>query len=135
MNGLRNLAFDAIERQHGVFHLAFLEVDARQPIGGVVANLFVDGTLEDRLDRTARAVVHAVAQLEVTERELRIVEVGVERVEIRLVDGDMLSNLGVEAIKRFEIPPLVGVIQRFAEPGVLDAIGPSRTSGQDRQDG
>ena len=76
--------------------------------------------------------MHAVAKLEVTERKFRVIEMSVERVEIRLIDGEMLPDLGIEAVERLEPMALVGVVQGFPKPGVADVVCPRRTGDQCR---
>ena len=112
---VRHSADDAVERVQRVVELAFLEVDAREPIRGVVAHGFVDGALEHGRDRTAGAVMHAIVQLEVADVELRLAKVAVQRIEGWLVDAAMLAELGVEPLERFEIVPLLRVVDRLAE--------------------
>ena len=61
------------------------------------------------------AVVHPIVELEVADGELGVVQVVVERVELRLVERAMLAELGVEPLQRVEEMALPGVVQRFAE--------------------
>ena len=63
--------------------------------------------------------MHAVAQLKVAERELGVVDVGVERIELRLVDVAILFHFPIESFQRFEELPLVGVIERLAKVQIL----------------
>ena len=98
-----------------VLELAFLEVDARETIRGVVAHDLVDCAFEHGRDRAPGAVVHSVVELEVADGELRLAQIVVQRVERRLVDGAMLAELGVEPLERFEEMALLRVVQRFAE--------------------
>ena len=76
-----DFALDPLERLQRIVGLVLLEVDARQPEGRLVAHRLVDVAFEHRLDRAAGAVVHAVVELEVADRELGAVDVVVERVE------------------------------------------------------
>ena len=108
-------ADDPVERVQRVVELALLEVDAREPKRGVVAHCFVDGALEHGLDRAAGAMMHAIVQLEVADRELGLAQVAVQRIELRLVEAVMLAELGIEPLERFEVVPLMRVVQRLAE--------------------
>ncbi len=71
---LGHAAVDPVERVQRVVELAFLEVDAREPIRGIVAHGFVDVAFEHGRDRAAGAVVHAVVELEVADRELGLAQ-------------------------------------------------------------
>jgi hypothetical protein len=97
-------------------------VDAGEPERGLVANGFVDGAFEHRLDGAPRAAVHAVAELEVADREFGVVDVKVKRVESGLVESVIHGELGVEPLDRIEELSLVGVIKRLAEKEVVVAI-------------
>jgi hypothetical protein len=55
-------------------------------------------------------MVHSVPKLEVTERELRVVKVDVQRVEFRFIDRDVLANLRIEPFECGEEVALVGMI-------------------------
>jgi hypothetical protein len=108
-------ADDSVESGQGVLELAFLEVDAREAISRVVAYALVDGTFEDRGDRTPRAVMHTVVELEIADGEFGFAETVVQRIEHGLIDGAMLPELGVEPFERFEKVALLGVVQGFAK--------------------
>jgi hypothetical protein len=43
------------------------------------------------------------------------VQIPVQRIERWLVDGAVLPELGVEPLERFEVVPLLRVVDRFAE--------------------
>jgi hypothetical protein len=100
------------------------------PVSGLVSYGFIDGAFEHRPDGTSCAVVHTVVELEVADRELGVVEVIVKRIEVRLVETTVLGKLGVEPLERFEIPSLVGVIERLAEIGVPQVGSHGRTGGK-----
>ena len=89
------------ERLQRFAELALLEMDARQAVGSVVPDDVVHGRFENRPDRPACAVMHAVVELEVADRELRLTDVMVERVELGLVfeRNDDAANR-TEAIER-----------------------------------
>ena len=106
---------DEIKRLQRIAHLSLLEMYARESIGGIVTHLFIDGTLEDRADRPACTMMHAVAQFEIAQCKFGIIDVRVERVQLRLIEPGVLRNLGIEALERFEVVTLVGVKQRFAK--------------------
>ncbi len=93
---------DSLERLERIVRLTFLKVDARQTKGGFVAYALLDVALEDCPNRASGAKVHAVVELEVADRELRLPDVVVERIELRLVDAAMLSKLRVEPLERLE---------------------------------
>jgi hypothetical protein len=63
--------------------------------------------------------MHAVAQLEIAQRELRVVDMVVQRVELGLVEAGMLADLGIEPLQRLEVVTLVRVIERLAEVQIL----------------
>jgi hypothetical protein len=62
--------------------------------------------------------MHAVLELEVADGELRVVDVGIERVERSLVDAVVLGELRVEALEGAEVVALMGVEERLAEMGI-----------------
>jgi hypothetical protein len=107
-------------------------VDAGESVGGLVSHGFIDGTIEHRSDGASCAVVHAVVELEVTDRKLGVVEVMVKRIESGLVETAVLGELGVESLKCIEKLPLVGVIERLAEVGVLQIGADDRTGCKSR---
>jgi hypothetical protein len=90
-----HLAVDAVERVQRVGGLVLLEVDAREPVGRVVAHRVRYVRLEHGLDRAPGATVHAVVQLEVADRELRGADVVLQRVERGLVHRIVARELGV----------------------------------------
>ena len=118
-DGFRNLAVDAVQREQRVFHLAFLEMNPGQAIGRVVADAFVDRALEHRRDRAAGTMMHAVTQLEIAERKLRVVHVVEKGVELGLVEPVVLADFGIEPLQRLEVIALVRVIERLAEVQIL----------------
>jgi len=131
----RQEPFDPAESLQRVLELALLEVNAREPIGGVVTHLLIDRAFEHRGDRVPRAVVHSVVELEVADREFGVAQVIVERVELRLVERAMLGELGVEPLERVEEMALSRVVQRFAEVEVVQRLvvrPPACRSGQRR---
>ncbi len=106
---------DPPERVERIVELTLLEVDAREPERGLISYGFIDGAFEHRLDGAPGAEVHAVVELEVADREFGIVDVVVQRIELRLVQTMVLGELGVEALQSLEVLSLVGVIERLAE--------------------
>jgi hypothetical protein len=102
-----HLALDPGERVQRVVELALLEVDPRESVGGFVAHLVRDVGLEHRLDRAAGPVVHPVVELEVTDVELGVADVEVQRVEPRLVEAVVLAEFRVEPLERVEELSLV----------------------------
>ena len=132
-DAIRNAARDSIQCVKRVLELALLEMNASEPERGVVADGFVDCTLQNRGDRAPGAMVHAIVQLEVADRELRLAQVVVQRIECRLVDRAMLPELRVEPLERFEEVPLLRVVDRLAEieiAGLRRVVG-GRTRARD----
>ncbi len=82
----RHLAADAIERDQRIGRLVLLEVNAREAIGRFVAHGFVHCAFEHGLDGAAGALMHAVVELEVADRELGLADVKVQRVALRLIE-------------------------------------------------
>ncbi len=118
-NGLGNLAVDTVEREHRVFHLAFLEVNAREPVCGVIAYGLIDCALKHGLDRAACTMVHTIAKLEIAKRELGIIEMYIQTVELGLVNRHVLAHLAVQPLERLEVVSLVGLIQRLTKVEVI----------------
>ena len=130
LDRLGHLAVDPLQRLQRVVRLTFLKVDARQPKGGFVAHALLDVALEHRLDGAPGALVHAVVELEVADRKFRLLDVIVERIELRLVDAAVLGELGVEPLQRLEVVALIGVIERLSEIEVLQVGSRRRARGQ-----
>ncbi len=127
---LRHLSTDLLENLQGFLGLALLEVDSRQAKRRFVAHLLVDVGLEHGLDGPARAMVHAVAQLEVTDVEVRALDERVQGVELGLVDAVVLGDLRVETLQRFEPVLLVRVVQRLSEVEVFGTVAGGGPDGQ-----
>ncbi len=119
-------AFDPRQRVQRIVELTLLEVDAGEPESGLVAYGFIDGAFEHRLDGAPRAVVHAVVELEVADRELGVVDVVVKRIESGLVETAVLRELGVEPLECIEELSLVSVIERLAEIEVPEVFPEGR---------
>src|SRR5215813_4358321 len=100
---------------HRVVKLTLLEVDAGEPERGLVSYGFIDGALEHCLDGSSCAVVHAIVEFEVADREFGLVDVVVQRVEFGLVKTVVHAELGVQPLDCIEILALEGVIERFTE--------------------
>ena len=66
-DGLRDLTLDAVQRMQGLGELVFLEMNSRKPVGRIVSYDVVNGSLEHGLDGPPGPVVHAIAQLEITQ--------------------------------------------------------------------
>ena len=109
-----------------VGRLILLEMDPREPVGRDVPHLLVHVGLEHGLDRAPGAVVHAIVELERADRELRGLDVVLERVERGLVDAVVPGDLGVEALERVEVVALEGVVERLSEMEIaqIQALGP-----------
>src|SRR5438270_8219191 len=98
-----------------VVKLALLEVDAGKPERCLVSYGFIDGTLEHCLDSASCALVHAVVEFKVADREFGVIDVVMQRVEFGLVKTVVHAELGIEPLDCIEILSLEGVIERFAE--------------------
>ena len=126
-----HFTIDPRKRMQRLVELVFLEVDPGQPECGLVAHRLVHVAFEHRADRAAGAVVHAVVELEVADRELGAVDVVMQRAERRLVEPVMLRELGVESHERVEELALVGREQRLAEVEIPD-LGARGGAGRER---
>ena len=110
-------------------------MDAGEPERSLVSYGLIDGTFEHRLDSAPRALVHSIIELKVADREFRVVDVIVKRIEFGFVQNVVLGELGVEALECVEILSLVGVIERLAEIEVSQVAAGSRRDGKSqRQD-
>jgi hypothetical protein len=107
-------------------------VDAGEPVRGFIAHVGIDGAFEHRLDGPPRALVHAIVELEVADREFGTVDVIVKRVESGLVEAVVLRELGVETLERIEVLSLIGVIERLAEVEVFQ-LGAHRRTGPETE--
>ena len=65
--------------------------------------------------------MHAVTELEVTDGKVRLPDVILKRIELRLIDAVVLSELGVETLEGIEILSLIRLIERLAEIEVMEA--------------
>jgi len=82
---------------------------------GVCPDGIVDIAFEDCLDRTSCTKMHAIVELEITDRKFRMVEMRIERIEVGLIDVMMLRKLGVEPLEGAKVVALIRVIERLAE--------------------
>ncbi len=130
-----DLTADSIESAQGVAGLVFLEVNLRQPKRRFIANGFFDVAAENGPDRTPRSVVHPIVEFEVANRELSVIDIGLEGVQLGLVHPVMLTDLGVQALQCFEVAPLIRVKERLSEVGVFEIRAHSRTNGQENRHG
>ena len=80
--------------------------------------------------RATRPMVHAIAELEVAEREFGHIDVVKERIELRLVDVAVLPHLGIHTRESLEVLTLVGVVQGLAEIEVLQIVRTGIRTGQ-----
>jgi hypothetical protein len=80
-------------------------------------------------------MVHAVGELEIADRELRVIEVSVERVQLAFVDPPVLGDLRIEAFQGLEVVLLVGVVERLPEVKVLQLAGRDRVPGREERHG
>ena len=100
----------------------FWKVYSREPVCGVISYDIIDGSFEYRLDGSPGPVMHPIAQLEVTQRKARIVNVVIKSVELWFVEPVMLFYFGVESLERLKIEPLVRVIKRLTEVKVFQFL-------------
>ena len=91
-----------------------------------------DVRLEHGANRTTGAVVHPVVKLEVADGELGVIDEGVERVELGLVDTVVQGDLGVEALERVEVALLVRLVERLAEMQIARTLGEGRRGNHER---
>src|SRR5206468_10634579 len=117
-------------RLQRIIELTLLEVDAGEPERGLVSYRPIDGAFEHRLDGSPCALVHAIVELEVTDREFGVVDVIVKRIELGFVQNVVLGELGVEPLECIEILPLVSVIERLAKIEVPQVAAGGRTAGK-----
>src|SRR5947207_7131140 len=110
--------------------MALLKMDARKPERGLVSYGRIDGAFEPRLGRAPCALVHAVVELKVADREFGVVDVIVKRIELGFVQNVVLGELGVEPSECIKILSLVGVIERLAEIEVPQVAARGRTGGK-----
>ena len=115
----RHLAVDPLQRVQRVLGLVLLEVDARKAERRLVAHGLLDIAFQHCADRASGAMVHAVVELEIADVELGGTDVVVQRVVLRFVEPVILAELGIEALERVEVVPLVGVKERLPEVEVL----------------
>ena len=114
-DGFRNRTFHSVEDGQGILGLILLEVQSGQSERGVCAHGLVDFAFEDSLHCTSCTQVHAIVELEITDREFRMVEMRIERIEAGLIDVMMLCKLGVEPLEGAKVVALIRVIERLAE--------------------
>src|SRR5690348_11426474 len=115
--------------------LTLLEVDAGESERGLVSYGLIDGAFEHRLDGAPCALVHAVVELKVADREFGIVDVIVKRIEFGFVQNVVLGEFAVEPLECVEILPLVSVIERLAEIEVLQVAARGRTGSKPQGQG
>src|SRR5437762_2003203 len=112
---------------HRFVKLTLLEVDAGEPERGFVSHRFIDGTLKHSLNGAPCAVVHAVVEFEVADREFGVINVVVQRVEFGLVKTVVHGELGVEPLECIEVLPLEGMKECLAEIEVSQVLRRSST--------
>src|SRR5260370_11755990 len=112
--------------------LTLLEGDAGEPKRGLVSYRLIDGAFEHCLDGAPRALVHAIVELKVADREFGIVDVIVKRIEFGFVQNVVLGEFGVEPLECIEILTLVCVVERLAEIEVLQ-VAPRGRPGSNSQ--
>src|SRR5258708_37085567 len=113
-----------------MIELTLLEVNAGEPERGLVSSRLIDGPFEHRLDGAPCALVHAIVELKVADREFGVVDVIVKRIKFGFVQNVVLGELGVEPLECIEILSLVGVIERLAEIEVPQVAARGRTGGK-----
>jgi len=105
-------------------------VDAGEPERGLVSYRLIDGTFKHRLDGAPCALVHAIVELEVADREFGVVDVIVKRIKCGFVQSVVLGELGVEPLECIEIVSLLGMIERLAEKEVSHVAARGRMDGK-----
>ena len=80
-----NGTVDPFERLQRIIELILLEMNAGQPERSFVSYGIIDGAFEHPLDGAPSAVVHAVVELEISDREFGVVDVIVKGIEFGLV--------------------------------------------------
>src|SRR5690242_14909886 len=110
-------------------------MDAGEPECGLVSYRLIDGAFEHRLDGAPRALVHAVVELKIADREFGIVDVIMKRVEFGFVQNVVLGELSVEPLECIEILPLVSVIERLAKIEVPQVAAGGRRDGKSQGQG
>ena len=70
-------------------------MNPRQSISGLVSDGLGDIALEHRADRSASTVMHSVGQFKITHRELGVVDVVEERIEMGLINAVVLRDFGI----------------------------------------
>jgi len=115
----RDGAANPFQGMVGLFRLVFLEVEPCQAVNRVVAHRLLHVPLDDRGHGAPGLTVHPVAQLEIPDTELRLVDVVMERVQARFIEPAVLPQFGVEPGDGLKPVPLKGVIERLAEVDIL----------------
>src|SRR6266702_4986522 len=95
----------------------------------------MDGAFQHRLDGAPGALVHAIVELKVADREFGVVDVIVKRIEFGFVQNVVLGEFGVEPLECVEILSLVSVIERLAEIGVPQVAARDRTGSKSQGQG
>ena len=113
-----------------IVELILLEVNSGEPERGFVSYGIIDGAFEHSLDGAPCAVVHAVVELEIADREFGVVDVKVKRIKFGLVQTVVLGKFSVKPLDCLEILSLVGVIDRLTEKEVLQLVTQGWTSGK-----
>ena len=80
-------------------------------------------------------LVHPVAQLEITDGELRLVDMEGQGIQGRLVQPVMLGEFRVHAFQGLEIQALPGVVEGFAKERVFEFPARSRPGREQARDG
>jgi hypothetical protein len=114
----------------GLVELVLLEVNACEPERGFISYGIIDGAFEHPLDGAPCAVMHAVVEFEIADREFGVVDVIVKRIEFWLVQTVILGKFSVKPLDCLEILSLVGVIDGLSEKEVLQLVAQGWTSGK-----
>src|SRR5262249_28485848 len=112
---LRDRSLNPRQGVQRILGLILLKLDASQTVRRLVLYRLLHIRIEHCPDRPPGTQMHPVAELEVADRKVRLPDVILERIELRLVDATVLSKLGIEPFQGIEILSLIGLVQRFAE--------------------
>jgi len=123
---------DPTECLQRIVELILLEVNAGESERGFISYGIIDGAFEHPLDGAPCAVVHAVVELEIADREFGLVDAIVKRIELGLVQAVVLGEFSVEPLDCLEKLTLVGVIERLAEKEVSQVVTQGRKGSESK---
>ena len=116
-----NAALDRLDREQGVSGVVLLNKYACEPPSGFVADGFVHIALEHGLEGTPGTLVHAVRQLEITHGEVGVIDLVMQRVQLRVVQAVELPEFGIQPSDGVEVVALSRLVEGLTEIEVLGA--------------